>query len=52
MSYSQEIIDRANEWIGVNYPDLDGSDYDAKLADVAAELVAIDEIADSEPLFI
>jgi hypothetical protein len=47
-NFSQNIIDRANEWLSEHYPDLDGPAYDAKLFDVCSEIASIDDARDAE----
>jgi len=48
MLFSQDIIDRANEWLSEQYPELDGPAYDAKLFEVCSELANIDAARDAE----
>jgi hypothetical protein len=47
-NFSQDIIDRANEWLSEHHPDLDGPEYDAKLFEVCSELANIDAALDAE----
>ena len=41
-----DVIDRATEWTAEHYPALEGAAFDAKVAEVAADLEAIDDAAD------
>jgi hypothetical protein len=42
----QQLLDRAREWLNENSPNLDDEAFEAKLAEVAAELADIDLAAD------
>ena len=42
MTPTQDQIDRACEWTAEHCPDLDGAEYEAKLAEALADIVAID----------
>jgi len=44
---TQGQIDAANEWTAEHYPDLDGAEYDAKLAEALTDIVAIDDAQDA-----
>ena len=46
-NFSQDIIDRANEWLSEHYPELDGPEYDAKLLEVCSEISSIDAAQDA-----
>jgi len=46
--FSQNIIDRANEWLSEHYPELDVPEYDAKLLEVCSEIANIDAARDAE----
>lgn len=41
------LSDRAYEWVGVNYPDLDGPEFDAKVQETIADLSAMDDANDA-----
>lgn len=38
----QQHIDRANEWVSENYPELSGDDFYTKCQEVARELAELD----------
>jgi hypothetical protein len=42
------LHDRAFEWVGENYPELTGKDFDDKLADVINDIAAIDKECDGQ----
>lgn len=46
---SQQIIDRAIEWVNEHYPELSDAEYDIKLREVCEGLSALDADADREP---
>jgi len=43
-----DVYDRAREWVNEHCPGLEGEAYEAKLAEVAADLAAIDEAAEDD----
>lgn len=44
---TQDQIDRAHEWIGVNHPEVDGDAYEQLFAESLAEIVDLDAAADA-----
>ena len=42
-----DTTDRAHEWVSLNHPELDGAAYDLAVANVAAEIAALDKAADT-----
>lgn len=48
MQATQGQKDAANEWTAEHYPHLDGAEYEAKLAETLADIVAIDAAADAK----
>ena len=48
LNFSQDIIDRANEWLSEHHPELDGPEYDAKLLEACSEIASIDAARDAE----
>jgi len=44
--FSEHVLDRAAEWVSVNYPLAEGAEWDRLVVTAAEEIAAIDEQAD------
>jgi hypothetical protein len=44
---AQDVWDRAREWVNENHPEVDGAEWDRLVGEVATDILAIDELADS-----
>ena len=49
---NQQLLDRATEWVGVNFPDLDaGAEWESKVAEAIEDIQLLDAETDQSLAF-